>query len=146
VAENPADLVKYLEQLRSRLEQGFSRETAAPGFPSPSVSSGQCAAVSLIGRELLGGDFVSAVIDGHSHWFNRILDGNILLDIDLTGDQFGRPRIQIASPDNLYPSSKVRDPGEVHKETIARAVRLAQKADLPEVEVRLRGWLNERNQ
>src|SRR5438046_1421466 len=99
---------RRLRQLRERLESGFSNETAAPGFPGSTPSAGQCAAVSAVLHYAIGADFASARVNGLSHWFNRIRVGSSLIDVDLTGDQFGRPEIQQGPSGGLYAETRPR--------------------------------------
>lgn len=115
-----------LREFRARLDKAFSPETAVPGTASAIPSAGHCAAVAVLFRESFGGEFVSTRIDGQSHWFNRL--GPV--DIDLTGDQFGRPAVQVADAGTLYPETRVRDTKDVNNETIERARRLNARAAL----------------
>ncbi len=136
--EDELELGALLEQLRKRLEREFRPDTAAPGFEQTTAAAGQCAAVAAIVNDLLGGDLVSAVVQGHSHWFNQIQVGNVKVEIDLTGDQFGRPALQVAKPWFLYPETKTRDFSELKAETLSRAAVLAARARLSTVENSLR--------
>ncbi len=111
-----------LKWLRERLDQVFSPDTAVPGSKTYPPSSGHCAAVALIVQALFGGELVSTRLEGESHWFNRV-DGQ---DIDLTGDQFGYPPVQMDT--NLYPDTRVRRDDEVRHETFVRAFRLTVRA------------------
>jgi len=99
--------VKKLEELRQRLEVAFGPDTALPRSElrythEPTSSSGHCAVVSAIVREAFGGDLVSALVNRESHWFNRLQAHGDMFDVDLTGDQFGFPKVQIAAPGSLY--------------------------------------------
>jgi hypothetical protein len=76
---------------------------------------------------------VSANVNGISHWFNRIQADDQLLDIDLTGDQFGYPAVQIKPAEELYPQTRERSPDELNDETLHRAAVLARRAGLLEV-------------
>jgi len=107
------------------MERAFAPDTAAEGFPRVCPSSGQCAAVTVILYETLGGEMVSASVDGLSHWFNRITLTDGVFDYDVTGDQFGRPTVQLAPANSLYPGTKLRSSDELTNETIQRARRLA---------------------
>ena len=119
-----------LTSLRATLEKAFSPDTAAAGFEGVTPSTGQCAAASLVVYELLGGDLVSAKVQGQSHWFNRIYVEEQVLDVDVTGDQFGLPGLQMAEANALYADSRVRNSTEANPETIARAIRLAERANV----------------
>lgn len=59
--------------------------TSANDDWSPDVpSAGQCAVTALVVQDWFGGDLMRAVVQGQSHYWNRI-DG---VDFDLTRDQF----------------------------------------------------------
>jgi len=124
--------------LRRQLEGVFAPDTAAPGFPAVTPSGGHCAAVSLIAAEALGGELVSADVRGTSHWFNRIVTKRGSFDLDLTGDQFGYPALQIAEAERLYRDARARSLSDVNAETVARARVLAQRAGLTSVADSLR--------
>jgi hypothetical protein len=122
-----------LSELRARLEESFSPETALNGQQSNVPSTGHCAAAAAIVWKTLGGSLVSTSIKGMSHWFNRIQVDDQLLDLDLTGDQFGYPAIQIKPAEELYPYTRKRSPDELNDETLHRAALLARRAGLSEV-------------
>jgi hypothetical protein len=125
------ELCTLVTPLRKSFESAFSPDTAAPGFAGTAPSSGHCAAVALILYENLGGKLVSAKVDGQSHWFNRFYVGEDDVDVDLTGDQFERPPIQIAQPGALYPGTRERSIGEVNDETRNRASKLRERIKFP---------------
>jgi hypothetical protein len=123
------ELRRAIANLRARLEPAFAPETAMKqSTRAVSASAGQCSAVATIIRAMLGGELVSAHVDTQSHWFNRIPVGGDLFDIDITGDQFGLPPIQMARRGKLYGGSRVRRPAEVDKNTRMRAALLARRA------------------
>jgi hypothetical protein len=124
------DQIDTVRELRRRLDGAFRPDTASKGFPDTSPSSGHCAAVAAIVHELLGGEMVSALVDGYSHWINRVDCDGQKVDIDLTGDQFGRAPIQVGRPGELYPGLRVRTPVELNAETLERAQLLAERAGL----------------
>jgi hypothetical protein len=129
---NPDDdvLQRSLAELRSRLERAFSLDTASPGFAGTAPSTGHCAVASLVLQELMGGELLSANVQGKSHWFNRLRSGPTMVDVDITGDQFGLPELQIAKPDTLYSGTRVRTSAEANRETVTRAILLAERANL----------------
>jgi hypothetical protein len=131
-------LTLLLQDLRARLERAFSSETAARGFEGTAPSTGQCAAVAAIINQLLGGSLLSANVDGHSHWFNQISLEDMTVEVDLTGDQFGRPPVQINQPWSLYPDTRVRTVGDLKAETLIRSALLARRAGLADAEAALR--------
>src|SRR5688500_12788561 len=97
------DHIDTMRELRRRLDGAFRPDTASEGFPGTTPSTGHCAAVAAIVHELVGGEMVSTLVQGHSHWINRLDCGGERIDVDLTGDQFGRAPIQVGRPDELYP-------------------------------------------
>lgn len=127
-------------KLRGLLEGAFSPDTAKNGWGwlSTAPSAGHCAAAAAIfevrGSEVDGAqvECVSVTTDVlGSHWFNRVTRGDEVVDVDLTGDQFGRPAVQVAPADSLYDAgARVRPLEDVDEETRARAERLAKKAGL----------------
>jgi hypothetical protein len=129
---NPADPAQ-LAKLRQRLEQQFMPDTAYPGTVSPIPSAGHCAVVSVITMLKLGGGLASTTVQGESHWFNRLSDGRQLWDVDLTGDQFGLPPVQVEPTGSLYPNATSQTFDALNIETLARALRLAARADMQDV-------------
>jgi hypothetical protein len=69
------------------IRSAWTAETSAnPGlwtWRKPSV--GQCAVTALVVQDHLGGELLRALIDGISHYWNRLPGG---AEIDLTRDQF----------------------------------------------------------
>jgi hypothetical protein len=128
-----SDQIDAVRELRRRLDGAFRPDTASKGFPGTTPSTGHCAAVAAIVHELLGGEMVSTLVQGHSHWINRVECDGRSIDIDLTGDQFGRAPIQIGHPDELYPGLRVRSPTELTAETLERARLLAERAGLMDI-------------
>ncbi len=143
--ENSARLREVTESLRKELEREFRSDTAAQGYTGSVPSSGHCAAVAVIVREIIGGEFASALVDGTSHWFNRIHIGSTAWDVDLTGDQFGGNAVTIAEAGTLYSGTRVRLLAEVNAETLSRAKLLAHRAGLMLAENEIATKLNEKN-
>ncbi len=125
-------IADFLRQLRARLEVAFSPETAAPGFKPSTPSAGHCALVAMIVQQCLGGQLVSAKVGGISHWYNRLVAREGAVEIDLTGDQFGFPAIQV-SLSELYPQSRARESSDLLAETLTRARKFAENAGLPDI-------------
>lgn len=116
--------------LRARLDRGFSPETGVSGTAGETSSAGNCAAAALIVQAFLRGELVSANVAGQSHWFNRIQLGPDTLDVDLTADQFGLSRVEIATLGTLHHGTRVRSSSDVARETVSRAQRLAVRSGL----------------
>lgn len=74
------------EALASRVRAAWSADTLAdPRWTSSTPSLGQCAVTALVVQDELGGELLRAVVDGVSHYWNRLPDGS---ELDLTRDQF----------------------------------------------------------
>jgi hypothetical protein len=70
------------------------------------------------------------MVEGHSHWLNRFTLGSEEIDVDLTGDQFGLPALQMGEADSIYPETRVRRSEELTADTLLRARVLAERARL----------------
>jgi FMN phosphatase YigB (HAD superfamily) len=127
-----ASLLDPLREVRQRLEPAFAPDTAFIGSTGITPSAGHCAAVAAIVHRQLGGELLSTNIDGESHWFNRLEAPAGVWDVDLTGDQFGRPPVQAAPAGELYVPIRVRPFSDLRSETLERAARLATRAGLEE--------------
>lgn len=109
--------------LRKALDQVFSPETAFDGVLDERVpSKGHCAVVALVVWQHFGGRLISAIVEGRSHWFNRV-DG---YDVDLTGDQFGFPAVQMVPEGQLYSEARIRFIDDVSNETAKRFLFLQE--------------------
>ena len=73
---------------------------------------------------------VSSIINGESHWFNRLNSDQGWLDVDLTADQFGGDSVLVRPLGTLYNDSKDRSPDDLNLETLRRAQVLADKANI----------------
>lgn len=116
--------------VREKLEPAFGPETSNSGVEGLTPSAGHCAAAAWILKEMLGGEFASATVKGESHWFARIGEGTDSYDVDITGDQFGYPAVQVKPAGELYEGTRTRKTEDCSAETIERAKRLAEKAGL----------------
>lgn len=120
-------LLVRAKSIRRCLEKAFSEDTSFPGSWNPLCPvSGHCAAVSIIVVAVLGGSLVGSWVDGQDHWFNRIKTTSGDIDLDITGDQFGRPAPCQATSGCLYDGTRVRELSEASCETISRSIVLAQ--------------------
>lgn len=74
--------------LEAALRESWSRSTSAdsPRWSPNNPAWGQCAVTALLVQDLLGGELLRGVVDGVSHYFNRLPDGSL---VDLTREQFG---------------------------------------------------------
>lgn len=119
-----------IRSIRKALEPAFARDTAIDQMSGPVPSAGHCAAVAVLINKLLGGALVSAFVEGQSHWFNRMQVGDAIIDVDITGDQFGLDAVRIENAGSLYEGTRERAFTEIHEETLRRATRLAERAGL----------------
>jgi hypothetical protein len=131
------ELFAEVQQLRRRLEPAFGPETSYSRSEHRVPSSGHCGAVSAIVYSQYGGVLLSTNVDSHSHWFNRLLVGDHWIDVDITGDQFGLPSVQVGPSGSLYRGSRVRQPSELNAETRHRALALASKAGIEELSCKI---------
>lgn len=125
-------LRRRLEELRSRLDLVFANDTAAPGTPPSDRprSCGHCAVVAILVRDLIGGEYVSTAIGGLSHWFNRVVNDGVWIDVDLTGDQFGQAAVGIGSPNELWPNTRSRSAFDINVATTKRYVTLRYRLSM----------------
>jgi hypothetical protein len=142
IAEDSRDYAEQLaKQLRNRLDKAFRPDTTAQGLGGAVPSAGHCAVASVVVHNVLGGELVSAIVGGISHWFNRVRFGERVFDIDLTADQFDAPPVIIADADELYPGTRVRPYGDLTVETLIRAARLAHRAGFEKTEAKLKATI-----
>jgi hypothetical protein len=147
-----AALMDELRSLRYRLDSVFAADTAVSGTARPECpSAGHCAAVAILVRAKFGGEFVSAKVQGQSHWFNRISVDEGSYDFDITGDQFepfARTGAEFAASrltvddvigrwkDTLWPETRLRTEAEVNEETRERSRLLSERLDAAEKSAR----------
>ena len=69
------------------LRRAWSRSTSADpeGWSEVNPAWGQCAVTSLVLQDLLGGTLCRTIVDGNSHYFNILDNGE---EVDLTWEQF----------------------------------------------------------
>lgn len=127
------DLLRQIVNLRRQIEPEFRSDTAARGFTGAAPSTGHCAVAAVLVQRLFGGEFVSAIVEGDSHWFNRIETCDGKVDVDVTADQFNRGPIEIAAAGRLYAGTRVRYFDDLNTETLQRALLLARRSSLSEV-------------
>lgn len=140
-----ARLHQSLRLLRSTLAPNFQPDTAVPGTSSSIASAGHCAAVAAIVYLKYGGALVSTTVEGQSHWFNRLRTCEGELDVDLTGDQFGLPPLQISERDGLYSATRVRTEQQLNADTLRRARLLSKRAHLDFVSEEIERVLHSRH-
>jgi hypothetical protein len=89
-----------LNVLRKAMDKVFSCDTAFGTCNNNSMSSGHCMLSALIVQDLYGGKIMTGSVDGIPHYWNKLCH----MEVDLTGDQFKKPKIQIRK-DSLYGKS-----------------------------------------
>jgi hypothetical protein len=133
-----AALMDELRSLRYRLDGVFAADTAVPGTARPECpSAGHCAAVAILVRAKFGGEFVSAKVQGQSHWFNRISVDEGSYDVDITGDQFSPFDGSVDDvlgkwKDTLWPETRIRAEADVNEETRSRSRLLSERLNAAE--------------
>jgi hypothetical protein len=128
-----------LRTLRAALEPHFAADTAlASASSEQSLSAGHCAVVALIVQKKLGGELVSARVQDQSHWFNRFEVGGRVVDVDLTGDQFGNQPVRLGAAGTLYPGTLVRSRHQLTADTLKRAALLAERSTFAQIADELR--------
>ena len=85
------DLRKELNSIRKAMDKVFSCDTAFGTCNKNSMSSGHCMLSALIVQDMYGGKVMSGSIDGIPHYWNKVCH----MEVDLTGDQFKKPKVQI---------------------------------------------------
>jgi hypothetical protein len=138
--------LRLLEQHRLRLQAWFRPDTAILGTCSQVASAGHCAAVAAIIYFTHGGTLVSAIVDAQSHWFNRVNVGGHDVDVDLTGDQFGRAPVQVAESGTLYDGTRIRTEEQLNADTLRRAWLLGRRAGFGSACERIATVLAERHE
>lgn len=101
-------MIDLANTLRALLEPAFCGETSFSGDAYRGGSDGHCAAVALLVWAMFGGDMQSTTHEGVSHWFNRVKYLGEWYDMDLTGDQFGLPPVQITPAGDMYSNPRTR--------------------------------------
>lgn len=95
-----SNLRKELNTIRKAMDNVFSCDTAFGTCNNNSMSSGHCMLSALIIQDMYGGKIISGQVSGIPHYWNRMCH----MDVDLTGDQFKKPKVQIRK-DELYGNS-----------------------------------------
>lgn len=86
-----ADLSSELAPIRHAMEQVFDCSTSFGDCSLERPSTGHCFLASMFLQDTFGGEILFGEVEKIPHYWNRI-DG---LEIDLTGDQFRQPAVQV---------------------------------------------------
>ena len=102
-------LKKELKSIRKAMDKVFACDTAYGDCNNNSMASGHCMLVSLVLQDLYGGKIKGGEVNGIPHYWNAFCHH----DVDLTGDQFKKPPIQVKKGE-LYKGGYIfkRDPYE----------------------------------
>jgi hypothetical protein len=77
-----------LDEVVRALKASWDAETSSdPTWAASDPSRGQCAVSALVIQDEFGGDLIRAVVEGVSHYWNRLPNGS---EVDVTRDQFDR--------------------------------------------------------
>jgi hypothetical protein len=76
-----------LRRLKGCLETAWSKETSVDpsNWSAHNPAWGQCAVTALVVQDELGGELLRAVVQGESHYWNRLPTGE---EVDFTRQQF----------------------------------------------------------
>lgn len=129
IAMTIAAVKKQMEEVRECFDDIFSADTAYDSKNYKGGSHGHCAVVAAILKKKFGGDMYSTTINGQSHWFNQIIVDEIAYDVDITGDQFGLPAVQVGEPYTLYQDNRLRHEEQFDMDTVWRVMMLRKKYD-----------------
>jgi len=102
-------LKRELDIIRQAMDEVFRCDTAFGDCDNNSMSSGHCMLSALILQDLYGGKIKGGTIGAVPHYWNKFCH----FEVDLTGDQFKKPKIQVKKG-QLYKDSYEfkRDPFE----------------------------------
>lgn len=80
-----------IAELESALAAAWSPETSSDpsGWSPANPAWGQCAVTALVVQDYLGGELRRGLVGTVSHYWNVLPSGQ---EVDLTIDQFGRPK------------------------------------------------------
>lgn len=69
-------------------EKAWCRETSATpaAWSNENPAAGQCAVTALIIQDFAGGTLIRGIVNGESHYWNRLASG---VEVDMTASQFG---------------------------------------------------------
>lgn len=126
-APSPAVSATYFALMALRRRIVFADDTANLGTVRHIPSAGHCAVVATLVQHAFGGAYISAIVEGQSHWYNRIEVGDRPFDVDLTGDQFGREPVRIVPGGTAFVGARVRRADELNTETLNRAAVLRSR-------------------
>lgn len=86
----PTEACARLQPLRHALEDVFACDTAYGDCKPDHPSAGHCFLASMMVQDLLGGEIMSGQVGLIPHYWVRV-NG---IDVDITGDQFDKPKVQ----------------------------------------------------
>jgi hypothetical protein len=75
-----------MTRLVRAIRESWDGDTSVvPDWAGSRPSRGQCAVTALVVQDYLGGDLLRATVEGTSHYWNRLPDGQV---VDLSREQF----------------------------------------------------------
>lgn len=123
-----------IHKIRNVLERHFSAETSLAPETWTGGSDGHCVMASMVLATLFDGKYVSTKLEAVSHWFCRLeLNDKTVVDVDLTGDQFGHAAVRIKPAGELYPDSRERAFEEINEQTLRRFMLFINKLNIDEL-------------
>lgn len=85
------ELKRQLKSIREAMDRVFACDTAYGDCNNNSMASGHCMLSSLVLQDMYGGSIKGGEVNGIPHYWNTFCEH----DVDLTGDQFKKPPIQV---------------------------------------------------
>lgn len=82
----PPSVAAGVDELVHALQMSWDGRTSGdPDWSPEAPTRGQCAVSALVIQDEMGGDLVRAVVEGVSHYWNRLPNGS---EVDVTRGQF----------------------------------------------------------
>jgi hypothetical protein len=126
------DAINEAWRIRRVCERIYADDTRAPRRASLPPSTGHCAVVALLVRELMGANVRAITHPGSgAHWFGLVRgtvnDRAWGLFVDLTLDQFLLPDRLMVGEADPWPNLAHRDPGEPKSGLLSRFERFRSR-------------------
>jgi len=131
-----AELSRWCNVARRKLEQSFSATTVVPGTEEEPSWAAYSAAVALVVNSSLGGELLYVVRESprhnlSNHWFNRVRVSGVSYDVDLTlDDVLGWRATAVGVPGELHYGAAVGLVSDLARGTRERAEKLRKAAGI----------------